>query len=91
LKNVTNDVRFSKSEFSASATVVEEQAEGEEGDSNPTQTNEFMVNILKVEGEEKYCIEALQLKGNLSTFKRIFRDLTSHFGSLICEHSEDSD
>jgi metal-responsive CopG/Arc/MetJ family transcriptional regulator len=39
-----------------------------------------MVNILKVEGEDKYCVEGIILKGDTFEFSEIFMKMKTYFG-----------
>lgn len=68
-QKVTTEFEFADDSYSAKLNVLEE-------DTKVT----FMVNILKVEGENKHCIEAVKLNGDRFVFNDIYNKMKSFFG-----------
>lgn len=52
---------------------------GTEGTSNSGMI-QFMINILKVEDQDKYCIEGTLLQGDIFEFTEIFKKMKAYFG-----------
>lgn len=40
----------------------------------------FMINILKVEDQDKYCVEGVVLKGDTFEFTDVFKQMKAFFG-----------
>lgn len=50
------------------------------GDSEQQNPIQFMINILKVEGEDKHCVEGVILKGDTFEFTEVFKQMKAFFG-----------
>lgn len=77
VSSITNDFKFSADEYSVTAKLVRESTDNQSQESEPIQ---FTVNILKVEEEDKHCVEAIVLKGDKFEFSEVFRQMKAFFG-----------
>lgn len=77
ISSVTNDFKFSADEYSVSAKLVPDVDES--NDESSKSQLKFEVNILKVEDQDKYCVEATVLEGNQFEFSKVFMQMKSFF------------
>jgi len=68
-EKVTTEFEFSEEDYSVKLNVLEE-------DTKVT----MAVNLLKVDGEDKYCVEAVKNSGDRFVFNKIYNKLKLFFG-----------
>lgn len=70
--NLTNDYSVNKGAYQVTAKHLDEDL-----------TVWFSGSILKVPGQEKYCVEVLHESGNRFLFNKIFKKLKGYFGGHV--------
>lgn len=65
--------KFNKTSFGSSFGIIKEV--GGKVD--------ITINILKVKGQEKYCIQAIRNSGNIFAFTEIYNEIKAFFGGHV--------
>ena len=70
--SLTNDFEIESSEYAMRMTVIENE-----------EALSMRVSILKVPGQDKYCVEATQEEGNRMYFNKMFKNMKGYFGGHV--------
>ena len=78
---LTNEYEFSAEEYSVIMSIIEE------GDNKVVMT----VNILRVQDQDKFCIEAIKNSGDVFVFNKLYEKLKIFFGGHVNTDEHDNE